>query len=156
MTPLDGPHRVETVSEAETASVLGFYERVGYTGGIAPGDTVLIVRSEADVVGAVRLSKEAGRLVLRGMFVDAALRGRRIGTALLTAASDVIGPSECWCVPYSHLIEFYSRIGFQETDRKTVPPFLENRRAAYEQAGSRVTVMRRAPAWSAPPEAGTS
>lgn len=143
-------YRVEAASDTDTPSVLRLYERVGYKGGVGAGDTVLLVRSEKDVVGAVRLCEETGTLVLRGMFVDSAHRGRGIGTALLAAASDAIGSSECWCVPYSHLIGFYSRIGFHEVSRGAAPDFLEDRRSAYEKNGDQVTVMLRAQGWSAP------
>lgn len=134
--------RVALAVESELPEVLDLYERVGYTGGVAEDDRVLVAHRAGRIVGAVRLCHETGLLVLRGMYVLEDSRGSGVGTALLARASREIGTAESWCVPYVHLMDFYSRIGFREATGR-VPGFLGERRDRYARRGARVTVMRR-------------
>ena len=133
--------RVELAVTADVSSVLRFYERVGHGGGVAENDRLLVVRSAGEVVAAVRLCDESSTLVLRGMYVSEERQG--LGTRLLALASSEIGSAECWCVPYAHLVEFYSRIGFSEANKASTPTFLKERCSTYEKNGARVTIMRR-------------
>ena len=133
--------RVELAVTADVSSVLRFYERVGHGGGVAENDRLLVVRSAGEVVAAVRLCDESSTLVLRGMYVSEERQG--LGTRLLALASSEICSAECWCVPYAHLVEFYSRIGFSEANKASTPTFLKERCSTYEKNGARVTIMRR-------------
>ncbi len=69
-------------------------------------------RRRAVPASAVRQFRaESSILVLRGMYVSEERQRQGLGTRLLALASSEIGSAECWCVPYAHLVEFYSRIG---------------------------------------------
>lgn len=143
---LCGAGEPERAEAADRASVLRLYRAVGYEGGLHEHDRVFVVRDAGDVVAAVRLCEEQGVLVLRGMYVAEAQRGKGIGKRLLARVAREIGPVECWCVPYRDLVEFYGREGFREAERSSVPRFLEARRRRYERNGAPVTVMCRPPA----------
>lgn len=135
--------QIEWFETADRARVESFYLTVGYGVEVTPGDRLLVARSGQSMVAAVRLCAESGTLVLRGMYVAEERRGLGIGSGLLEFSSGVIGSSECWCVPYSHLKDFYSRIGFRECERETTPPFLVERWDRYTASGKRVVVMRK-------------
>lgn len=139
------PHR-EQIEFAETADAVGvqaFYLSVEYGGGVQPDDRLLVARADHSIVGAVRLCVEHGVLVLRGMYVAEERRGLGIGTGLLASTSAAIGSSECWCIPYTRLTDFYSRIGFRVCGGDLAPTFLAERRERYTAAGRNVVVMKR-------------
>ena len=120
-----------------------FYERVGYTGGIQDSDVVCLERQGHAVVGVVKLCKEEGVLVLRGLFVSEDLRGTGVGTRLLRAVSKTIGNQECWCIPYRYLSDFYSTVGFARCRESEAPAFLVERCGKYVSKGMDVVLMKR-------------
>ncbi|MEN8007070.1 MAG: GNAT family N-acetyltransferase [Candidatus Krumholzibacteriota bacterium] len=136
-------HVFELAGTSDLAAVTSFYETVGYSGGVHPGDRLLVGLLDGRIVAAVRLCEEEGLLVLRGMYVAPDFRSRRLGTELLRFASLEIGPQECWCVPYEHLTGFYAEIGFRVCAGESVPEFLVERQARYAGNGHVVTIMRR-------------
>ena len=105
---------------------------------------MLEARHSGKLLGVARLSDENGVLVLRGMYVEAASQRQGVGGRLLEAAERQIGTRECWCVPFAHLKEFYSRIGFAECAPDSVPGFLDERLREYRNSGHRVIIMKRA------------
>lgn len=143
-----GDEQIHLAGKSDLASVQDFYSRVGYGCEIDPDDKLLIAREGQSVIAAVRLCREFDITVLRGMFVAEKRRGGGIGTRVLDSISAEIGSSECWCLPYAHLVNFYSRIGFRVCEDGTIPPFLAGRRNKYNAGGKNVVVMKR-PAESA-------
>ena len=139
---LNLPHEdIELEETTDQAGVRSFYDSVGYGGGVYPDDRLLVVRKNRSIIAAVRLCDEEGFLVLRGMYVAEERRGQGLGSRLLESASSAIGSSECWCVPYTSLTDFYSRIGFKKSE--SIPAFLMARCERYTESGQLVTVMQR-------------
>ena len=137
------PEQIELAKTADLAGVQSFYASVGYGGGVHPSDRFLVSRVEQSIVAAARLCTEDGTLVLRGMYVAEGRRGQGMGSRLLVSISDSIGSAECWCIPYTHLKGFYSRIGFQVCEGETIPPFLAERWERYTGSGQKVVIMKR-------------
>ena len=138
------PHeKIEMAKTTDLAAVQSFYTSVRYGGGVHPNDRLLVSRVEKSIVAAVRLCTEGGTLVLRGMYVAEGRRGQGIGARILESISDVIGSSECWCIPYTHLTGFYSRIGFHMCEGEAIPPFPAERWERYTGSGQKVVVMKR-------------
>jgi len=132
---------------ADLAAVRSFYGGVRYRGGMGAGDRILVVRQVGSIIAAAKLSTENEILVLRGMYVSEPLRGQGIGSRLLARVSDEIGFSACWCIPYTHLERFYSRIGFRVRGGMEVPEVLSARMQRYVSAGREVTIMGRPAGW---------
>ncbi len=132
----------------EYPAIGSFYAEVGYSGVIKKADIVFLALEKSQIVGAVRLCQEEDKLVLRGMYVSAEKRRLGIGTALLQAVSNEIGPRECWCIPYSYLCYLYGQIGFEEVSSNTRPVFLLARLADYIDHGKSVVIMVRPKNWS--------
>ncbi len=141
-----GSWKIGRAKRSDLQDVREFYERQGYTGGAQEEDrTYVAVDSEGRIVAAVRLCAEEGHLVLRGMYVDEDCRGLGLGRYVLKHLDREIGTEVCWCLPYAHLVEFYSLIGFRIADRGDLPDFLSERIGGYQASGSDIVVMRRAP-----------
>ncbi len=141
---VDGNRPLDEYAVEETddhAAVRLFYDTVSYGGGTHPGDRLLVARGGDEVVAAARLCKEEESLVLRGMYVAQECRRQGLGSKLLEVASATIGSSECWCLPHTHLMGFYSQIGFKESE--AIPEFLAKRHSRYTKSGRVVTAMRR-------------
>jgi GNAT superfamily N-acetyltransferase len=139
------PHeQIELAETTDLDTVQSFYAGVGYGCEVCPGDRFLVSWMEQSIVAAARLCTEGATLVLRGMYVAEGRRGQGIGSRLLESISDAIGSSECWCVPYAHLRDFYSRIGFSECSPESSPGFLGERLHRYRKLGHQVIIMKRA------------
>src|SRR6266513_1285015 len=112
-----------------------FYTERNYGGGIQPEDLVLVAEYQGQVVGIVRLAPEQGTTVLRGMQVDPAFQRQGVGMRLLAAVAQVLGNQRCFCIPYTHLADFYGKIDFVLIDPAEAPAFLRSRLAGYQQRG---------------------
>ena len=120
-----------------------FYESRGYGGApIEPSDFVVLAKSHGRVIGVGRLCQEADLLWLRGMQVEPAFQRSGIGSSILATLSQEIGKRWCCCLPYSHLVAFYRRAGF-ELATNDLPPALAARLASYTARGLKVMAMVR-------------
>eukprot|EP00747_Dinoflagellata_sp_TGD_P048620 gnl/TRDRNA2_/TRDRNA2_145714_c0_seq1.p1 gnl/TRDRNA2_/TRDRNA2_145714_c0~~gnl/TRDRNA2_/TRDRNA2_145714_c0_seq1.p1 ORF type:complete len:145 (-),score=10.46 gnl/TRDRNA2_/TRDRNA2_145714_c0_seq1:98-532(-) len=120
-----------------------FYAEAGYGGTVQPEDWVFFAVSGEIIAGVVRLAIENGSLVLRGMQVAEAYRGKRIGLALLRYLADDLGNRSCFCLPYSHLEAFYETAGFRVVNDSEIPLFLAKRKQTYLHRGMDVVSMVR-------------
>jgi predicted N-acetyltransferase YhbS len=128
---------------SDTNRILSLYESLGYRQGIAPDDTVWIAEATGEPIGIVRIAPEFGVLVLRGMRVAKPWRRRGLGTQMLRILAEWLAGRDCYCVPYSHLPNFYGQIGFKEITPESAPPFLAARLDHYKQRGLKVILMAR-------------
>jgi N-acetylglutamate synthase-like GNAT family acetyltransferase len=125
----------------EYDEVLLHYQACNYNGGINDSDTVLIALNEG-IIGAVRICTENDIKILRGMQVKSGFQRGGIGRAMLLYLVEHLDMSDCYCLPYSHLKDFYSIIGFREITPEEAPDFLAKRLEAYLFKGLDVTVMK--------------
>jgi len=122
---------VRIAQPADLAKALAAYRAWNYQGGIGPEDKVWVTEFAGELIGIVRVAPEEGTFVLRGMRVAEGWRRHGIGSQILRAVAEWLGKRECYCVPYVHLIEFYSQIGFSEIAPVLAPAFLARRLAEY-------------------------
>jgi N-acetylglutamate synthase-like GNAT family acetyltransferase len=134
---------VRNMSSNSRQDVIAFVRREGYRQPIGEADRFFTSERDGEIVGAVRLSRERGVLVLRGMRVRADMRRRGIGRRLLAQVVAAIGGETCYCIPYRWLISFYTEAGFSEVKPEDVPPLLAQRHAKYVRVGLDVVVMGR-------------
>jgi N-acetylglutamate synthase-like GNAT family acetyltransferase len=138
-----GEPRIRRARPEEIERVRAAYCAWGYGGGANPPDTVLIAERGGELVGIVRRTLEHDVVMLRGMCVAPRERRQGIGNRLLDAFAERLGGEECWCVPYSHLVGFYGRVGFEVVAADAGPAFLAERIESYRGEGLDVTLMRR-------------
>jgi GNAT superfamily N-acetyltransferase len=135
MVRVAGPEELRRIRET--------YREWGYGGGAEPSDVVLLAERDGLLIGIVRRTTEFGVVMLRGMQVAPDAQRQGFGGKLLDAFLDELEGEECYCVPYAHLVPFYSRIGFEVWPLERGPSFLRDRIAEYRAKGLDVTLMRR-------------
>ena len=136
---------VRTALPQERQGVDEFLRSEAYAGGVQSSDELVVALRDGEVVGAFRLAREDGLLVLRGMRVRSDARGQGVGSRLLGALTGLAEP--CYCVPHAHLQGFYGRAGFARLPDAEAPALLGERLALYRERGLDVVVMRREPAY---------
>lgn len=126
---------IRRASAEDIPQVLRFYAGRGYGGGTTPSDTVLLAEEGGRLIGVVRLAPEHGTTVLRGMQVHPDHQRRGVGSRLLARISEELGESACYCIPYAHLVQFYSQGGFDVIEPSQAPQFLKERLESYQARG---------------------
>jgi GNAT superfamily N-acetyltransferase len=134
---------VRIAQAVDLLNALAAYRTWNYQNGIQSGDTVWLAEAASELIGIVRVAPEEGTLVLRGMRVAERWQRQGIGSRMLRAVGEWLGERECYCVPYVHLIEFYSQIGFSDIEPGRAPAFLARRLADYRGRARDVTIMAR-------------
>lgn len=133
----------------EFPRVSRFYSETQYTGRLSPLDRIIVAEHAEQLVGAARLAREEGVLVLRGMRVAAPWQRRGVGTRMLEPLEAL--RERCFCIPHSHLVAFYAAAGFATTSDG--PAFLQERLTEYRSRGLDVCLMVREPRVASRPSA---
>jgi GNAT superfamily N-acetyltransferase len=136
--------KVRTLERDEMERAASFYLENGYDSALDEQDTFLVVEEGNAIVAALRLCREGGDVVLRGMRVRDLHRRRGIGTALLQHAAAVLKDESCYCIPFRSLEKFYGQIGFEVVEPAEAPDFLRDRIRIYRvKLGLDVILMYR-------------
>jgi N-acetylglutamate synthase-like GNAT family acetyltransferase len=134
-----------TISWASTEvydQVREHYQICGYGGGLNDTDQVAVAW-HGKIIAAVRICRENGVTVLRGMQVKKEFQRKGIGLAMLRFLQKQMDISGCFCLPYKFLVNFYAQIGFEEISPKDAPSFLAERLEKYHSNGkSEITIMQ--------------
>jgi pimeloyl-ACP methyl ester carboxylesterase/N-acetylglutamate synthase-like GNAT family acetyltransferase len=125
--------------------VRAFYQASGRASVPDPSDRVLVAEDEGEIVGAVRLCREEGVVVLRTMRVRPDVQRRGVGRALLRRFATMLDGRECFCLPFDHLVGFYGEVGFETVPAEALPAHLAARLAGYRAERPNVIGMRRRP-----------
>lgn len=115
---------VRIADRRERETVAAFLRGAAYTGGVQRSDGLVIAECATGLIGAYRLAREYGVLVLRGMRVREDARRQGIGSRLLQALAQFDEP--CFCVPHAYLERFYGAAGFSRLRGAEVPAFLDD------------------------------
>src|SRR5258706_14295101 len=133
--------RIELATRSLLSQIASFYLACGYDGGVSATDTVLVAYDATELVGAVRLCRDSGVIVLRGMQVLPRFQRQGIGSRLLAACVPHFGSHAAFCLPWAHLESFYTSVGFARITPETAPDFLSQRYSSYLARGLKVVVM---------------
>jgi GNAT superfamily N-acetyltransferase len=123
-----------------------FYKLAGYGSQAKEEDRIFLCKlDQKNIIGAVRFCLEENHLILRGMYFLNEYRGKGLGKELLNSTIPFLtgAKMDCFAVPYEHLLNFYSLIGFQELEEKDAPRFLNERLDSYKNRGLKVTLIKR-------------
>ena len=118
---------IRSAEDRDLERVRAFYRASAYAGEVAAADRVVMAEEGNCIVGLVRLVRESGVVVLRGMRVAPDQQRQGIGARMLATVDQVLRTEACYCIAYQHLLAFYGRIGFQELGPAAAPPFLAQR-----------------------------
>lgn len=133
--------RISPATKDDLCAAQRFYDACGYGGAaIQADDFVVLAWKQEMIVGIGRLCNDAGSLCLRGMQVQAEHRRAGVGGMILNRLSTQIGAVACYCLPYSHLVSLYARVGFEPLN-EALPEVLDRRLRGYLQRGLDVVAM---------------
>jgi GNAT superfamily N-acetyltransferase len=141
-----GQHDTINVRRAdawEWPRVATFYRDRKYRGVLSSDAVVIVAERGAELLGVGRIQPEDGVIVLRGMRVDPPFQRRGVGARILTQLVAEVSERPCYCIPYTHLREFYRRAGFVEVSLDGAPRFLCDRVLEYRAASLDVILMQR-------------
>ena len=123
-----------------------FYEAHGSRGRSRPDDLFFLAMNDETLIGCVRYCVENDTPMLRTMMVHQHHRRQGVGRALLGRFAeylDIHGIRDVYCLPYSHLEDFYGSAGFIQVPLSRVPAFLQHRLRVYDPTGTHYLCMRR-------------
>jgi len=140
-----------TSKASELTALTDFYTICGYGGTFEAADDVYYALEKDRLIAVVRIAKEQGIYVLRGMQVDPSLRGQQLGGKLLRYMLTNISKEcfPCYCLPHEHLTRFYGSAGFDVVEdsykdndnENSIPQFLLERQAHYTSKGLKIALM---------------
>jgi ribosomal protein S18 acetylase RimI-like enzyme len=135
--------RTRKVTGTDLVPVNELYRKTGYKHQASSNDLVYVHELENRIVGAVRISNEHNEYVLRGMQILPDYQRQGIGKEILRYLENHLRrlPTNCFCIPYSHLESFYQSIGFTKVEHG--PHFLVDRLKQYKAEGLDVILMER-------------
>lgn len=112
--------------------VTQFYKDNNYNNIPGRKNKILLALDENKIVWCVRICKEYHKTLLRWMWVTQEYQKQWIGTNLLQTFEKYVSNTDCFCLPYSHLENFYSQIGFKKIELQEAPWFLQKRLEKYK------------------------
>lgn len=136
----DTDYQVKLLLPEYWPALIRFYKSNQYKGKVKASDNVWIMTNlKGQIVGAVRLSQQAGYTLLRGVWIEKALRAQGLGGRLLQHLKSIGELEGCYCFPYLHLELFYSKHGFCRV--ASVPAPLSSALARYNRHSMQVLLM---------------
>jgi N-acetylglutamate synthase-like GNAT family acetyltransferase len=136
--------QVRQASTEDFERIRAFYASIG-RGQVYAGERWVIAEHDGQIVGAVRLCREEGHAVLRTMHIRNAFQRAGLGARMLRALEPLLFGEPCYCLPYTHLPDFYATIGFQIIPLEVAPPHLQARYRQGTAQGLHMLLMRRLP-----------
>lgn len=121
-----------------------FYRQNGHKGKARPEHKTWGLTLDSELVTVVRLEPFPWGILLRGLWVHKQHRGKGLGGQLLNLLQQELSSAPCFCLPYSDLIDFYRRHGFEETIQNTPESLLQQWRR-YLARGENLKVMQYRP-----------
>lgn len=135
------------VARARLAAIQSFYKSCGYPGSVSEQDDVVVALVDNAVIGVVRLVKENGVFILRGMYLAEKFQRQGLGSQMLWEFKKLMVARQAntvYCLCGAHLESYYGMLDFKKVDpQENVPQFLVDRMNGYQaQFGSQL-IMRR-------------
>ena len=111
-----------------------FYQIHSRTAEIAAEEELVVAYADQKFIGSVRLCNEDGVYTLRTMQVAESYQRRGLGLEILNRFRqrvEELNLTEVYCIPYTHLEDFYGNVGFKKIDVHQAPEFLQERIATF-------------------------
>lgn len=111
-----------------------FYQTHSRSAEIAAEEELVVAYADQKFIGSVRLCNEDGVYTVRTMQVAESYQRRGLGLEILNRLRqrvEELNLTEVYCIPYSHLEEFYGNIGFKKIEAHQAPKFLQERITTY-------------------------
>jgi N-acetylglutamate synthase-like GNAT family acetyltransferase len=125
---------VKAMGSSAKLAVETFLHANGSRAVARPDDLFFLAYENDEIIGSVRFCVEEKTPMLRTMMIGENARRRGVGSQLLDEFRSYLDQNEIhdvYCIPYSHLLDFYSQIGFSLIDESKLPEFLQARLVEY-------------------------
>lgn len=137
---------ISTGAQLKSHALGRFYKRNGHKGKIQPNDICFWTERDQAIVAAARLLPVAGEknsLLLRGLWVDKALRRKGLGSELLQRITHYLQKQQrdCYCLAYCHLETFYTNQSFNRPAIGSCPTELLTQYHSYKKRGNDLTLL---------------
>ncbi|MBQ4845349.1 GNAT family N-acetyltransferase [Pseudoalteromonas sp. MMG005] len=99
------------------------YERIGFRPSQFNGEVIAIALLDGKKVALGRLQRiDSSNAELGGMYVNEHFRGRKLAESIVCFLLKHTKQYEhIYCLPFSHLADFYQRFGFHLTTNQQIP-----------------------------------
>lgn len=135
-----------TLAPHEFHKIQTFYAENHYTQPLSTRDIFLVLEHDGEIIAALRVCRESGCIVLRGMRVSPAFQRQGSGSLLLDYFAEVTGNKTCYCIAHRYLRDFYRQVGFEGIKNEHAPAFLVSRLTSYRsELGLDVILLYKAP-----------
>ncbi|WP_372741932.1 GNAT family N-acetyltransferase [Neptunomonas sp.] len=133
-------YQVKPLLPEQRPALTQFYKRNHYKGKVKATDNVwLMTKGDDQIIGAARLCQQGGLMLLRGVWIERALRAQGLGSQLLRYLKCAGVLEGCYCFAYLHLEAFYSKLGFCRV--ASVPASLHSALERYNRPAVQVLLM---------------
>ena len=105
-------------------------------------DDIYIALLGNKLIGALRLCPYESTWLLRSMCIKTDLRGKGIGHYMLSKLVEILAEKQCYCFPYSHLENFYHKIGFEKITSNDTAEVIEKKYNGYIANGKKILLMQ--------------
>ncbi|GAA5315268.1 MAG: hypothetical protein AseanaTS_04730 [Candidatus Pelagadaptatus aseana] len=141
-----GDYLVEQLDSQLLPLVNKFYKSCRYSAKAGREDVVFVVRSDQQMIAAVRLQyRQDGVYFLRSMCVAPEYRRQGVGTVLLNGMLPFLTQVLCYCYPFDHLESFYAQSGFTTIAPEAAEPYMLEAYHRYLKQGRKLLLMVRHP-----------
>ncbi|MCW8996810.1 MAG: GNAT family N-acetyltransferase [Psychromonas sp.] len=108
-----------------------FYKRVYKKGQARKAEAVFILKN-TEIICAAKLKGVDGQLLLSGVACEPKQRGQGYASLLIKKVL-LLQKQPVYCFPYTHLLHFYTQLGFIEIDLESVPDIISKKFNAYSK-----------------------
>jgi predicted N-acetyltransferase YhbS len=130
-------------NETDVERINDYYESRRRSRGARPEDVILLAESDDNtVIGVVLLRQERGYRVLKGMDILRDYRRQGLGAQMLRHLEKHLCDQDCYCIPFAHLIPFYSIVGFETVNDTELPDLLKERLTEHHHDMSDTKIQR--------------
>jgi citrate lyase synthetase len=130
---------IEILNPIQLALVNKFYKANGARGKAKGNERVWVVKQQ-QIIAAARIADISGCDFLTGVQVDKALTGNGIATRLIVELLKC-QQDRCFTFPYTHLSQWYERLGFVKVASIDLPKPLQMRFERYKGQGRDIVCM---------------
>lgn len=124
-------------------SLNDFYLEQGYHSNWSHVEKAFIATHKGKIIGSVKVENLNGISILRGMYISSDFQSKKLGTKLIKFIEPTLNKTVSYCMPFSHLKNFYAQIGFRKVCLNIYPEYLRQRYLGYENDGYIIIPMVR-------------
>jgi len=105
-------------------------------------DDIYIALLNNKLIGALRLCPYENTWLLRSMCIKTDQRSKGVGHFMLSQLAEILSEKQCFCFPYTHLENFYMKVGFEKISSSDATEIIEKKYRGYLANGKKILLMQ--------------